>query len=277
MPSYLVTGANRGIGFGYLRHISNDPANTVIGIVRDKAATDKKVAEELAGRPNIHIVEAQIADHDSLKNTVAQVSEITGGSLDYIIANAAMTEATSGFIGELSQDIQKFENDLAEAMHINVTVNVHLFALYLPLIRKGQAKKIIYISTGMADIEMISNFQIAVHPIYSMTKAAGNAAVAKFDAQYRNEGILFMSVSPGLVNTSLKPQLMSNLSIAATPEEMEAISGMLKAFQAYAPDWKGAISVDESATAVLSVIHNASIEKGSGGAFVSHWGNKQWL
>lgn len=39
----------------------------MIGIVRDKAATDKKIAEELAGRPNIHIVEAQITDHDSLK------------------------------------------------------------------------------------------------------------------------------------------------------------------------------------------------------------------
>jgi short-subunit dehydrogenase involved in D-alanine esterification of teichoic acids len=98
-------------------------------------------------------------------------------------------------------------------MHINVTVNVHLFTLYLPLIRKGQAKKIIYISTGMADIEMISNFQIAVHPIYSITKAAGNAAVAKFDAQYRNEGILFMSISPGLVNTSLKPRKCSTPSL----------------------------------------------------------------
>ncbi|KAI1268815.1 hypothetical protein F5Y18DRAFT_372613 [Xylariaceae sp. FL1019] len=269
MASYLVTGANRGIGFGYLGHISKDPSNTVVGIVRDKAVTDKKVAEELGDRRNIHIVEAQITDYESLKNTVELVSKLTGGSLDYIIGNAATT-AKNLAIGDLAQDRQVFLEEWNKIMNVNVIANIDLFTLFLPLIQKGKAKKVIYISTGMADIDMISEFQVWVDPLYSISKAAGNAVVAKFDAQYRKEGILFMSISPGLVATSMN-------TAPTDPQEIEALTAMFKAFQAYAPDWKGAITVDESVTAVLKVIHEASIEKGNGGAFLSHWGNKQWL
>jgi hypothetical protein len=52
---------------------------------------------------------------------------------------------------------------------------------------------------------------------------------------------------------------------------------MVAAFKGYAPHWEGAISPEESATAVLSVINKASIEAGNGGSFVSHYGNNQWL
>lgn len=48
-------------------------------------------------------------------------------------------------------------------------------------------------------------------------------------------------------------------------------------FQAYAPHFKGAATVEESVTSVLSVMDKASIEGGSAGSFVSHFGNKQWM
>ena len=46
--------------------MSKDPANTVIGLVRDKAATDAKVTKELS-RDNVHIIAGDITDYDSLK------------------------------------------------------------------------------------------------------------------------------------------------------------------------------------------------------------------
>jgi hypothetical protein len=41
----------------------------VIGLVRDKATTDKKIAEDadLKGRTNIHIFEADVKDYPALK------------------------------------------------------------------------------------------------------------------------------------------------------------------------------------------------------------------
>lgn len=52
---------------------------------------------------------------------------------------------------------------------------------------------------------------------------------------------------------------------------------MIAQFSAYAPEWKGAITPEQSIKMCLDVINNASVEKGDGGAFLSHFGNKQWL
>ena len=83
MASYVVTGASRGLGvrasnkrtkakisyfeqYEFLRQLSNDPANTVVGLVRDKAATEAKVNADLR-RPNIHILHGDLDNYDSLK------------------------------------------------------------------------------------------------------------------------------------------------------------------------------------------------------------------
>lgn len=100
--------------------------------------------------------------------------------------------------GKYPHDLEK---DLAESFRVNVIGNINLFNLFLPLIRKGDAKKVITISSGMADIDLISKYDIDVAGPYAISKAAMNAAVAKYSAVGRKEGILFMSISPGLVET----------------------------------------------------------------------------
>lgn len=82
--------------FEFLRQLSNNPANIVIGLVRDKKATDKKVSEELDGRKNIHIVQGDMTDYASLKNAADYTADVTGGALDYLIANAGLISRWSG-------------------------------------------------------------------------------------------------------------------------------------------------------------------------------------
>jgi hypothetical protein len=48
-------------------------------------------------------------------------------------------------------------------------------------------------------------------------------------------------------------------------------------FKAYAPHFTGPETPEQSVSALRSVIANASIEKGNGGDFLSHFGTKQWL
>jgi NAD(P)-dependent dehydrogenase (short-subunit alcohol dehydrogenase family) len=85
----------------------------------------------------------------------------------------------------------------------NVIGNIHLFNLTIPLVLRGEAKKVIAISSGMADVDLAAKFDLYDGSLYSISKAALNMAVAKFSAQYAKEGVLIMTVSPGMVDTGL--------------------------------------------------------------------------
>jgi NAD(P)-dependent dehydrogenase (short-subunit alcohol dehydrogenase family) len=86
MPTFLVTGASRGLGvslqkvlsnlptyltcaqlqFAFLKELSADRENLVVGLVRNKLSTERKIAEELGSTDNIRIVEADITNYDAL-------------------------------------------------------------------------------------------------------------------------------------------------------------------------------------------------------------------
>lgn len=86
-----------------------------------------------------------------------------------------------------------------KAFQTNVTGNIHLFNLFLPLVMKGKVKKVIAISSGHADLDFINDLDVDTSALYSASKAALNVIVAKFNAQYKKDGVLFVSLSPGYV------------------------------------------------------------------------------
>jgi len=51
--------------YGFIQHFSSNPANTVIGIVRDKTSTERKLVKD--GIENVVLFEADIADLAGLK------------------------------------------------------------------------------------------------------------------------------------------------------------------------------------------------------------------
>ncbi|KAI2471086.1 NAD(P)-binding protein [Annulohypoxylon bovei var. microspora] len=273
MPSYLVTGVSRGLGFEFIRQLSADPAAVVIGLARNKEATEKKVSAEI-GRSNIHILRGDLEDYESLKKAAEDTSKITGGSLDYLIANAGLVSTVSGFksFSDLGDDPKVLEEDLLSLYKINVIGNIHLINLFLPLIRKGEAKKVVAISSGWADFDINRERELEIAGPYSISKAALNLAMIKYHGEFASEGVLFMSISPGVVETS-----GHNDPSKLSEKEKQKMEKMVRKFSEYAPQWKGPIMPDESVKLVLGVMNNASVERGDGGSFVSHYGDNRWL
>ncbi|OTA89156.1 hypothetical protein M434DRAFT_23480 [Hypoxylon sp. CO27-5] len=261
MATYLVTGASAGLGLAFLREISQDPTSTVIGMVRDKAKAEKTLSE--LGLRKIKLVQGDLSDYDSLTKIVQEVSGITGGCLDYLIASAAAHQQIEAGRPEI------LEKELVDTFKVNVVGNIHLFNLFLPLIRRSSIKKVVAITTGMADLDFLAKYDTGLSGPYTISKGALNVAVAKFAAQHRDERILFMAISPGVVDTHPLPTL--------SEEEQESLKRMVAGVMAYAPQFKGPSSPNEAARNVLSVLHNASFEAGDSGTFVSHLGTKQWV
>ncbi|WJG34355.1 uncharacterized protein FOBCDRAFT_194043 [Fusarium oxysporum Fo47] len=62
-----------------------------------------------------------------------------------------------------------------------------------------------------------------------------------------------------------------------TEEQKEKVTKLGSKFVNYAPHFTGPSTPVDSAKAVLKVMNEASLEKGSSGALVSKFGNKQWM
>lgn len=97
--------------------------------------------------------------------------------------------------------MQELSDEFHKSMEANVLANIHLYNVFMPLILQGTIKKVVAISSGIADIDWINNYEIAALSLNAMSKAALNVVTAKFNAQYKRDGVLFLSVCPGFVDT----------------------------------------------------------------------------
>ena len=98
-------------------------------------------------------------------------------------------------------DPSALEKDLLESFNVNVVGVVKTINTFIPLIKQSSIKKIVTISTGMADPDMVNKFEVDVAAPYAISKSATNMTVAKYNALYKKDGILFLAISPGLVDT----------------------------------------------------------------------------
>ncbi|KAK3369620.1 hypothetical protein B0T24DRAFT_632920 [Lasiosphaeria ovina] len=274
MSSYVIIGTSRGLGYEFVRQYSSNPANTVIGLVRNKAATEKKISEDadLKSRSNVHILEGDLVDYAGLKKAAADTAKITGGSVDYLIANAAFGSQWDAYdgIGKLGADPERLAQELQTYFDINVLGNINFINLFMPLVLKGKVKKVIALTTGYSDIPFTNEVDVASAPLYSISKAALNMVVAKFSAEYKKHGVLVMAVAPGIVDVGQ--------FIEATEEQTQGIQEFMGKLLKYAPHFTGPDKTPDNAVRLMrGVIDNASIENGNAGDYLSQLGNKRWL
>lgn len=180
------------------------------------------------------------------------------------------------------------EKDILESLEINLLGVIKTVQAFIPLLRQGNAKKVLSISTGMADLELINSTEIEFAAPYAISKGALNVAIAKYNALYKKEGILFLAVSPGYVATErnqgrfFKPAILNisqtnSSQVEPAKEDAEKVAVLVKKFVEYAPHFQRPLTPEESVSAVLSVLEKSSLANGDGGAFISHLGTKQWL
>ncbi|KAI0088542.1 hypothetical protein BDY19DRAFT_169452 [Irpex rosettiformis] len=205
MPSYVVTGCSRGLGLGFIRAISSDPENTVFAVIRDKSSASL-LLDFLTGHPhnNVHVIEADNNDVNALQNAAATVSKITGGILDVLINNSAlMAHERAGLTLDAFPNPEILENDLVLYFRTNAVGLINTINAFLPLLRAGTTKKCLAISSSLGSPKQTNANDFSTFPGYGMSKAALNLAMAKYASRFRDEGLVFLTINPGLVKTML--------------------------------------------------------------------------
>lgn len=241
---------------------SQDPSNIIIGTARTVQTTQEKVTAD--GLKNVHIVHGDMDDHASLTAAAKKTAEIAGGVVDYLIVNGAyfalpcLFDAADDFVGKENL----FLDELKQIMHTNVAGTLFAFNAFMPLILKSSIKRVSAISSAAASTEYIVGSEDTTTVHYALSKATLNTLVAKFAVRYKQEGVLFVSISPGWVDThaDLPPEIMDRMS---------------RSFYRWDKTLKGPISPKQSVEMCLKVMDELREEQS--GKFLSQHGNHVWL
>ncbi|KAJ6530411.1 hypothetical protein DFH09DRAFT_987931 [Mycena vulgaris] len=264
MPSYVVAGAARGLGFEFVNQLSSKSDNTVFALIRNKA-TAPTLYEIQESKKNVVILEADITDSVAVEEAAKAVESATGGTLDYLIIVAALATNMNKPILAFDSN-EELDEDLLEHFRTNVLGVVHTIKTFLPLLRGGPTKKIAVLSTGNADLDATLQMANPGRVGYGISKAAMNMAIAKLALTLKPEGFVFVSISPGMVDSKAGRR---------SPEDEAVFQKTAERIKAFLPDFNGPITSKQSVDMMLEVIHRWTVEET--GQFVSHYGNKQWL
>lgn len=171
------------------------------------------------------------------------------------------------------RDPAAFDKNVEAQFRTNVIGTIHAIALFAPLVEKSRLKRVAVISSALGVVDLVLKVGIAQTSPYAMSKAAIDMAVAKFQLEYRDRGVLFMAISPGIVATGFGQD--GTAEVRAETEK--AMAEMGAKFKQFDPNWSGIpFTPDEAAANVIGVIHKATI-KDNGGLLVSQYGDRNWL
>lgn len=196
--AWLITGSNRGIGFGIVSHLATLPDNIIFASCRDLSKASD--LEALASSPNtkakIHILQLDASDTQSISVAAEKVTSLIGQSrLDYLINNAA---SSSGKETALTFSPTAFQDDMKN----NVLGPALIAQAFLPFLERSGSNSrlpvVLNTSSGLGSIGLAHGPKEAV---YSISKAALNMLTYKQSAEKPN--IIWICLDPGWVRTDM--------------------------------------------------------------------------
>jgi NAD(P)-dependent dehydrogenase (short-subunit alcohol dehydrogenase family) len=142
----------------------------------------------------------------------ASIEEIVG-AVDYLICNAAYKsrEAIVRNLAEFTDDLDFLETEITKSYRVNVIGLINTITVFMPLVQRSSIKKIIALTSGMGSCDFVNQSGIDGGIPDSVSKAALNMLVAKYNVTYKSEGVFVMGICAGSVDTfeGVKPSCKS--------------------------------------------------------------------
>ncbi|XP_066413642.1 C-signal-like isoform X1 [Molothrus aeneus] len=247
--SVLVTGANRGLGLGFVQHFLRmpNPPQWIFATCRDPKGQRAQDLQNLASKhPNLVIIALEIADPASIKAAAAKVEECLGSSgLNLLINNAGMVKPKM-------LEAETLE-DMTETYTTNTVGPLLMGQAFLPLLKKAaqgspgsglscSKAAIINISSIGGSIASAFGWELIQVTSYRCSKAALNMLSKCQSLAYKEHGILCVALHPGWVQTDL------GSSAGGVPPVTvdDSVQGMLKVLSSLSEkdtgtflDWEG--------------------------------------
>jgi NAD(P)-dependent dehydrogenase (short-subunit alcohol dehydrogenase family) len=208
----LVTGASRGIGYAAAKALAAAGAH-VIAVARTAGALEDLDDEiKKAGNPGATLVPLDLRDFDALDRLGASIHE-RWGKLDAFFGNA-------GVLGVLTPLAHLEPKVWQEAIDVNVTANWRLIRSLDPLLRKSDAGRALFVTTGAA------RKHTPYWGAYAVTKAALESLVLTYAVECESTNVKANLLSPGPLRTRMRMRAMPGED-PETLQPPEAVAPMI--------------------------------------------------
>jgi NAD(P)-dependent dehydrogenase (short-subunit alcohol dehydrogenase family) len=209
VPTVLITGANRGLGLGFVTQYAGEGWR-VIASCRTPGEAET-LGRFSAENGQVSVVQMDVSDHGSVDACAAQ---LTGQPIDVLINNAGI--ASDDFAHQMLGGFD-FENWEA-ILRTNTLGPMKVSEALLSNIKVGAQKKIAVVSSTVGSLTQMNEYPI--YP-YATSKAALNKGILLMAEQLRNDGVSVLCLCPGHVKTD-----MGLKAEGASVEVVDAVAGM---------------------------------------------------
>jgi NAD(P)-dependent dehydrogenase (short-subunit alcohol dehydrogenase family) len=187
----LVTGANKGIGYGIAKHLGLSGWKVILG-ARDEQRAEKAIGQlKSAGIDVLGWVKIELKDLAGIERAANEIGE-RFPALNLLVNNA-------GIPGDMSVDSEHTElSDIRETLEVNFIGTWALTKALIPLLAKNSGR--------IDNVTVPSEISPYWHPLaYVASKAAQNAmmGIMAIEFQQSNTPVEIFSVHPGPTTTDL--------------------------------------------------------------------------
>jgi NAD(P)-dependent dehydrogenase (short-subunit alcohol dehydrogenase family) len=193
MPSVLITGANRGIGFGFAKAYLADDWKVIATCRRP----EKAAALKALGNGNLDVRKLDVTDHAAI---TALARDLSGQPIDLLINNAGIFGSDSHEGGGPGQRFGDLDFDTFRRVHdVNAFGVLKMVDAFTPHVAASDQKKIVVVTSGMGSLATMEPGFMA----YRTSKTLVNALMRSMGAPLAAQGISTLVLSPGWVRTDM--------------------------------------------------------------------------
>ena len=187
----LVTGANKGIGFGIAKYLGLSGWKVIIGARDEQRASEAIAKLQAEGIEVLGWVDIELKDLDGINKAAKEINE-RFPELSLLVNNA-------GIPGDMNVNSEHTEiSVIRETLDVNFIGTFALTKALIPLLSKNNGR--------IANVTVPSEISPYWHPLaYVASKAAQNAmmGVMAIEFQQSNTPVEVFSVHPGPTTTDL--------------------------------------------------------------------------
>jgi len=203
----LVTGATRGIGRAVALAFAREGAHLIL-LGRTSGALEEVDDEVRTIGGNATLLTLNLRHHDKIDGLGPTIYQ-RWGKLDILVGNA-------GILGPLSPLAHVSADAWSEVMEVNLTANWRLIRTLDPLLRRSEAGRAIFVSSGAAVAPR------AYWGPYAVSKAGLEALVKVYANEVASTSVRANLVNPGATRTGMRAKAFpgENPATLKTPQDL---------------------------------------------------------